>query len=129
MRPVLRPALGAALCAFTLTLAGCSESGVKVGGQVTSGSSPFKAQAGETVRLGLADEAGKNNFDTEVSADGTFSFTGSNNQGVPAGKYKVSITRYVEKGAKGPPTPKSLPDVWDVSESSKTFTVDLAKAK
>ena len=63
-----------------------------------------------------------------LQPDGTFKIKTSTGTGVPNGKYKVSFTHYGAPGAKagGSPATRSIPEVWDVTPTTKSFTLDIA---
>lgn len=120
------------VCSFVLGLAlvalGCGGGGVKVTGKLVKGGSPYQPKDGDQVTITIGSEDGKHNYSGEADSSGNFTLTGDKGAGVVDGKYKVTVIQY-HKGAKAPPMPKQYPDLWDVSASSKDFTLDMAKLK
>ena len=122
----LRPTTFALL--FTLTAAGCG-GGVEAGGKLVSGGSPYSLADGEAVNLSLTGPEGVT-ISASAEKDGTFVLRGPGGKGVPAGKYKVSVTHYrAVAGAKSPPAPvtKPYPEEWDIGSGNTSFTLDMSK--
>jgi hypothetical protein len=121
------------LLTAVILLAGCSGGGVPVEGKLVNGDKPYaKATDGE-VSLGFAPTEGKGaTASAKANDDGTFKIKGAEGgSGIPPGKYKVTATFYPASAdaSKGPPMPqtKSLPEPVEVTSSTKTLTIDLAK--
>lgn len=116
-----------------LLAAGCGngDSGVKIEGRVTKNGAPLTLEEGESVTITLKSEDGKSTYTSGVAPDGTFSIQKPAGGPIPPGKYRV---HYVDQLAPSPYTKKTgfniskdLPEPWDVSSSSSSFTLDIAK--
>lgn len=119
------------LLAASAALVGCGgASTVTVDGKVVNGDKAYTSDS--DVTIGLVSEDGKTNKSNKAEADGSFKI-----DGVPTGKYKVSVTRYPKpqgdaaKPAASPPMPstKQLPEAVEITTDKHTITVDLAKLK
>lgn len=129
MRRVAGSILLTALC---VVAQGCGASGVLVDGKLVDGGAPYTLSEGEGISLTLASEDGKTSCGANVENDGTFQVKTTTGQPVPPGKYQVSIIHYrpvAGKGTPTPPAPLDTGEVWDVSSSNRSFTLDLAKLK
>ena len=119
----------ALLVGASLVAAGCGGGGGPVDGKVTNAGKPYAPATDGELSISLtADEGGKN-YPNKVGDDGSFKL-----DNVPAGKYSVTATRYPVIGAerpKTPPTPKNmkLDEKWEVSGTSKSFTLEVTKMK
>ena len=122
------------LIGASLTLSGCGKSVVSVSGKVVNGGKEYTPADGD-MNITLAPQGGgTENGSGKVEENGTFTITSASGSGVPAGQYKVSVTRYPSKtnakpGSTSSPKTLTLPETWDVSSSNSTFTLDLAKLK
>lgn len=118
---------------LALVAAGCGGGGTSIDGKVTNGGQPYTPSRDGDLNIGLTAESGGKNYSGKAGEDGTFKI-----EKVPAGKYTVTVTRYPPitgagdgKAPKSPPMSgsKKLDETWDVSSSSKSFTLDVAKLK
>jgi hypothetical protein len=116
---------------LALVAAGCGGGGMSIDGKVTNGGQPYTPSKDGDLNIGLTAEAGGKNYSGKAAEDGTFKI-----EKVPTGKYSVNVTRYPPmpadgKQPKAPPMAgtKKLDETWDVSSSSKSFTLDVAKLK
>ena len=133
----MKRTFGAMALASLFALTGCGDSGVAVDGKLVDGTAPYALPDGDAISLTLASEDGKTNCSANVEKDGTFVAKSQGGKPVPAGKYKVSIMHYHMPAAtgKGPaptpvaPAPVDTGEVWDVSSSNKSFTLDMGKIK
>lgn len=102
--------------AFTLLvvfLAGCGGekgrtgpdlSGAKITGRVVERGKPVKILKDETIKvsfIGLADADGKVTGGGDVKEDGSFEIAGPSGKGLPAGKYKVTLSSDIYGGGAG----------------------------
>jgi predicted small lipoprotein YifL len=132
MKRVLSLMVLSALCALT----GCGDGGVNVDGKLVSGTAAYPLPEGDSITLTLASDDGKTGS-ANVEKDGTFTVKGQGGKALAPGKYKVSIMHYHMPAAtgKGPapmpatPIPVDTGEVWDVSSSNKSFTLDMSKIK
>jgi hypothetical protein len=112
----------------TFMIAGCGPSTVGIEGKVTNGTKAYSPSTDGDLNVGLTAEAGGKNYSGKVDEEGNFRIAG-----VPAGQYRVSLTRYpkVDEKAKSAPTEntKKLDEKWDVSSSNNTFTIDASKIR
>ena len=118
---------------------GCGGGGVPVDGKVVDGNKPFTLAEGDSVTITMTSEDDKTTCTANVDKEGNFTAKTSTGQLVPPGKYKVTVLRYhlsttppaLSKTPPPPQTPTSLEtgEVWDVSSTNKTFTLDISKAK
>lgn len=130
-------AFAAMSAAGLVLLAGCGGGGgTPVDGKVVIGAKEYNPETDGDMTIGLVPEGGpgKDTYSGRVGAGGAFTIKGAQGGGVPAGRYKVSATRYPSKAemkGSGPPQPKSqeYSETWDVSSSNHTFTLDAAKLK
>lgn len=110
--------------------AGCGGGTVPIEGKVTNGGQPYSPSKDGELNLGLTATDGGKTFSGKVGEDGTFKI-----EGVSPGKYDVTATIYPAASSvdskKGPPTSKNkkLDEPWEVSSSSKSFTLDVSKLK
>ena len=125
----------AGLAIFTaLAMQGCGGGGVAVGGKVVNGDKAYSAEEQGDMTITLSGGTGKA-YTAKVQPGGTFKVEADGGGGVAPGSYKVSYTQYPSKAEmaklKGPPTPKNKETSlsWDVSSSTGTFTLDVAKEK
>lgn len=122
------------LCGLTSAAVGCGGGGVAVTGKVVNGGSPYTLAEGEGLSINLTKEDGGGAGGGTVQKDGTFKIAGPEGAGLPAGKYKVTVTHYPSPqagkpgAAPSPPKTKDAKEVWDVS-SNKSFDLDFAKYK
>lgn len=128
MRRVLGLVLFSALGAI---LSGCGGGGVAVDGKLVDGGNPYTLAEGENVNITMASEDGHTTCNGKVEPDGTFHAKTSAGLPVPPGRYKVSIVHYRMPTGKtaSPPVTVDTGEVWEVSSSNKSFTLDMAKLK
>lgn len=121
------------LFAACLCLTGCGPSKVNVEGTVVNGGQPYTLKADEFLTVNVSSEDGSASFNGKVTAEGKFAIETADNKGILPGKYKVILNRYGSPAATGgkpaPPVTLEANEVWDVSSSNHTFTIDLAKYK
>lgn len=115
-------------CGLCVALTGCPDAGVPVDGKVVKAAAPYTLGDNEKIAVTLQSDDGKTSAGADVQPDGTFKIKTSTGTGVPNGKYKVSFTHYGAPGAKagGSPATRSIPEVWDVTPTTKSFTLDIA---
>ena len=134
---------GFVLCA---ALAGCGASGVAVDGKVVKGGAAYTLADGESITITLRSEDGATGT-ANVEKDGNFVAKMPSGEPLKPGKYKVTMLHYppgstaatggwATKGAPGAkgaqgggPATKDAGETWDVSASSKSFTIDISKYK
>jgi len=117
------------VCGFAAILTGCS-GGVEVEGKVTRGGGPLDLKEGEVMKVLLTSEDGKTTGTGEVGTDGSFKVKTADGATIPPGKYKVSYMIYPPKPAderKGQPPPvmRDAKEVWEVTSTNRSFTLDL----
>jgi hypothetical protein len=126
----------AALAAALTALSGCGSSdSVRVGGSLVKGGTPLKVEEGQWVQLMLLPENAASSgewFPANINPDGTFDVPGKEGQGIPRGKYRVSVKLVTYKDRnhdllKGVFGRETSPVVVEI-DSSKNLTVDLAAA-
>ncbi len=127
------------LLAWTCCLAGCG-SGVVVQGKIKLDGQPFTVAAEEQVMVLFLDmkEEGatqQKSFPASVQADGSFTLRTPDGQGLPPGKYRVSVSlfsksskRYQDK-FQNVYNPKTSPLIVEISSSSPNPTLELQTAK
>jgi hypothetical protein len=138
-RYLSRAALSLGLLLSLTLLAGCPSGAkkFKVTGKMTKGGQPLAVRPVigrvriqfDPVDSTHKDQIGK--VDAVVKEDGTFSVFGSDNKGLPAGKYKIYVYQYEEfpkndllKGAFGE---GNSPLVREVTGNNDHFEIDLDK--
>lgn len=79
-------------------------SGAKITGRIVERGKPVKILKDETIKIsfiGLADADGKVTGGGDVKEDGSFEIAGPSGKGLPAGKYKVTLSSDIYGGGAG----------------------------
>jgi len=71
---------------------GCGGGGGAVKGKVLRGGQPIKVGDKGMVQVRFIAE--DNGYTAPVAADGSFTLTGNEGKGIPAGKYKIAVLAY-----------------------------------
>jgi hypothetical protein len=136
-----RRARAAVVLGFVMLAAGCGsggERGPKLTGRLLVDGQPCRPASVYDFDLKFTSMGGegpiKKSYVAEVQTDGTFEVNGSIGQGIPIGKYKVSIVGKV-LDAQGKPTGKYLPTFTDkaspleieITDKTSEIVVDLEK--
>jgi hypothetical protein len=119
---MFRSVVGLMVCFTLATLIGCGGSAnVVVTGQLHHKGELYKPAQGEQVMITFAEEKdGKltgNTFPTRLDADGNFKIAGPNNDGIPAGKYRVGVTSMPEVPTPGQPMQDKFNGEYEMSKS------------
>jgi hypothetical protein len=117
-----------------LLLPGCGGSLVKPGGRVVKGESPFLAEDGEVLHITFVpvDVSGTTftSYPAEYNReDGTFRVRGKDGQGLPPGKYSVTVELIKKRKDvfKGRINARTSPFQLEVTGSSSDLVIDLDK--
>jgi hypothetical protein len=118
----------------TVGVYGCGGGGgVSLTGKVMNGDKAYSPEQDGDLIIMLEGVEGNKSYSMRAQPDG--SFKTDEPKGVAPGKYTVSVNKYPSKAQmekiKGPPTPvsKETGVTWDVSNSNKSFTLDVSKLK
>jgi hypothetical protein len=116
---------------------GCGSGFIKAKGRVLKGGEPFHPGEGEALRIILApvDPPTGSTYDSYAAEfhpdDGSFQVKGKDGNGLPPGKYRVSLELLKKKEDlfKGSYTGARSPFTCEVTNSSSELVVDLDQAK
>src|SRR4029077_18187191 len=119
-----------------LLLSGCGGDGkLKARGQIVKDGAPFTVPEEENVKIGFfpifpdGKRADNSYFAEYSNSDGKFKVVGADGNGLPPGKYRVSVEHQRKKKDlfKGAYDADRSPFVFDIDSSSKEIVIDLAK--
>jgi hypothetical protein len=117
---------------------GCGNNGiVKAKGRILKGGVPFHPGEGEALRIILAplEAPAGSTYDSYAAEfhpdDGTFQVKGKDGNGLPPGRYRISVELLKKKEDlfKGSLTGPSSPLTCEVTSASSELVVDLDQAK
>jgi hypothetical protein len=115
-------------------VAGCGPSRVKAHGRLFNNGQPFVPSEKETVHVAFfpaaeaSDASAKSYIAKFNREDGTFQVIGTDGQGLPPGKYRVTISVMNDRKDqfKGAFNVQNSPFLCEVSSTSSDITVDLS---
>jgi hypothetical protein len=125
------------LCLLVVLLAlGCNSSTVRAKGRLIRGGQPYLTGEGEALRIFFVplEEPKGGRFDSYAAAyfrnDGSFQVMGKDQQGLPPGKYRVSLELIKKKEdlLGGKLMGKDSPFTCEVTSSRNELVIDLDKA-
>ncbi|WP_020468153.1 hypothetical protein [Zavarzinella formosa] len=120
---------------LSMALAGCGSGMLKTKGRITKSGAPFTLKQGEDLCIYFCPVKADGSPGTTVypaffnPADSTFQVTGSDKNGMPAGKYRVWMEHTINKKDlfKGAYSMTNTPYVFDVDSSTREIEIDLDK--